>query len=54
MSTPSKPKSSSAKSSLSVRLGGWFQADATGAAWIAIPFVVVAVLATVLARYLLA
>lgn len=49
-----KPKAASSKSSLSVRLGGWFQAEATGAGVIAIPFVVVAVLAAVVARYLLA
>ncbi len=48
-----KPKAASSKSSLSVRLGGWFQAEATGAGVIAIPFVVIAVLAAIVARYLL-
>lgn len=49
----SKPPTPPAKDSISVELGDWFKAHATGGGVIAVPFVVIAILAAALARWFL-
>lgn len=53
MVTRPNPPSPPARDSISVELGDWFKAHATGAGVIAIPFVVIAILAAALARWFL-
>lgn len=50
MSPPTKPTQTPQKHSLTVELGGWFRAHATGAGVIAIPIVVVALAALAFAQ----
>jgi hypothetical protein len=54
MASPRKPNGPSARDSLSVELGGWFRAHATGAGVIAIPIVVAVVTVGALVRWFLA
>ena len=53
MRAPVKPDGSQAKDSLSVELGGWFKAHATGRGVIAIPVVVGVLAAAELVRLML-
>jgi hypothetical protein len=50
MVEPRKSKELSARDSLSVELGGWFKAHATGAGVIAIPIVVLVLAGLALAQ----
>lgn len=50
MPTPKKPSESSSKDSLSVELGGWFKAHATGTGVIAIPLILLLLAALAIAQ----
>jgi len=50
MSIPKKPPDTSARDSLSVELGGWFKANATGRGIFVIGVIVVALVAGALAQ----
>lgn len=50
MSIPKKPPDASARDSLSVELGGWFKANATGRGIFVIGVIVVALVAGALAQ----
>jgi len=50
MFSPQPPKSRSAVHALSVRIGAWFEAHATGAGVAVVPLIVVLVLAAAVVR----